>query len=71
MLSCFRQDESGATGIECGVVAGAAALVILTAFWSVGDTLQARLMEIAGAVSAEKDREGAVQAIVETRRERR
>jgi pilus assembly protein Flp/PilA len=46
--------EDGATAIEYGLIAGMAALALLTAYWTIGDSLQARFGEIAGAIGVEK-----------------
>jgi pilus assembly protein Flp/PilA len=51
--------EGGATAIEYGLIAGMAALALLTASWTMGDSMQARFGEIAGAIGLEKQGEGA------------
>jgi pilus assembly protein Flp/PilA len=51
--------EGGATAIAYGLIAGMVALALLTAYWTMGDSMQARFGEIAGAIGLEKQGEGA------------
>lgn len=51
--------EGGATAIEYALIAGMAALALLTASWAIGDSMQARFGEIAGAIGLEQQGEGA------------
>ena len=44
----FVKDESGATAIEYGLIAGLIAVVIISAISSVGTKLSAKFNEIAG-----------------------
>jgi pilus assembly protein Flp/PilA len=44
----FVKDDSGATAIEYGLIAGLIAVVIITAVTSVGTKLSAKFNEIAG-----------------------
>lgn len=48
MIKNFIQDESGATAIEYGLIAGLIALVIITATQVAGQNLLAKFNEIAG-----------------------
>ena len=50
LLARLRADAGGATAVEYGLVAGAAALIVLTAAWSLGDAFQTRFAEIAGGL---------------------
>lgn len=49
-ISRFRQDESGATAIEYGLIAALISVVIITAVTSVGTNLSAKFNTIAGAL---------------------
>ncbi len=44
----FLKDESGATAIEYGLIAGLIAVVIITALTTVGTNLSAKFNAIAG-----------------------
>lgn len=66
----FSRDERGATAIEYGVIAGAVALVVLTAFWTVGDSLRTGLSDIAAAIDLDKDGQSARGILFRTSPER-
>ena len=51
ILSHFAQDESGATAIEYGLIAGLIAVVCIGAFSLVGGNLSAKFNTIAGNLS--------------------
>ncbi len=50
ILSRFAQDDSGATAIEYGLIAGLIAVVIVTAVTSVGTKLTSSFTNIANAI---------------------
>ena len=50
ILSRFAQDDSGATAIEYGLIAGLIAVVIVTAVTSVGTKLTSSFNNIATAI---------------------
>jgi pilus assembly protein Flp/PilA len=50
----LARDESGATAIEYGLVVGAVALALLTAYWNVGESIEATFSEVAAAMGVEK-----------------
>ncbi len=50
-LSRFSQDESGATAIEYGLIAGLIAVVIIATITTVGTSLSAKFNAIAGNLS--------------------
>jgi len=45
-VSRFMQDESGATAIEYGLIVALIAVVIITAFSSIGTKMNASLMKV-------------------------
>jgi pilus assembly protein Flp/PilA len=47
LLSRFSQDESGATAIEYGLIAGLIAVVIIAAITSIGTRLSAKFSAVA------------------------
>jgi pilus assembly protein Flp/PilA len=47
LLSRFSQDQSGATAIEYGLIAGLIAVVIIAAITTVGTRLSAKFQEVA------------------------
>ncbi len=47
LLSRFSQDQSGATAIEYGLIAGLIAVVIIAAIQSIGTRLSAKFQIIA------------------------
>ncbi len=47
-LSRFSRDESGATAIEYGLIAGLIAVVIITAVTTLGTSLSAKFAQISG-----------------------
>ncbi len=49
-ISRFRQDQSGATAIEYGLIAGLISVVIITAITTVGTNLSAKFQTIANAL---------------------
>ena len=49
-ISRFRQDQSGATAIEYGLIAGLISVVIIAAITTVGTNLSAKFQTIAGAL---------------------
>ncbi|MDE2475952.1 MAG: Flp family type IVb pilin [Alphaproteobacteria bacterium] len=49
-LRCFAKDESGATAIEYGLIAGLISVVIITAVTTVGTNLSAKFNTIATAL---------------------
>jgi pilus assembly protein Flp/PilA len=49
-LSRFAQDDSGATAIEYGLIAGLIAVVIITAVTSVGTKLTSSFNNVANAI---------------------
>jgi pilus assembly protein Flp/PilA len=51
-MSSFVKDESGATAIEYGLIAGLIAVVIITAITSVGTNLSSKFNTIATALAA-------------------
>lgn len=51
LLTRFSQDQSGATAIEYGLIAGLIAVVIITAITTVGTKLSAKFMTIANNLS--------------------
>lgn len=48
MFSRFMKDESGATAIEYGLIAGLIGVVIITAVGSVGKNVSSQFAKIAG-----------------------
>lgn len=62
--------EGGATAIEYGLITGAVALVLLTAYWTLGDSLRAGFTEITEAISVEKGEPGRGGILFGTRPER-
>ena len=50
MLKKFLRDESGATAVEYGLIAGLIAVVIIGAVTSVGTSLTAKFTAIAAAL---------------------
>jgi len=46
----FQQDESGATAIEYGLIAGLIAVVIITAVTTIGTNLSAKFTTVANAL---------------------
>ena len=48
ILSRFAKDESGATAIEYGLIAGLIAVVIITALNTVGGNLKNKFNQISG-----------------------
>ncbi|MEB3419098.1 Flp family type IVb pilin [Salipiger marinus] len=50
-ISRFKKDESGATAIEYGLIAGLIAVVIITALGLVGDDLDAAFQYIADSLT--------------------
>ncbi len=51
LLSRFSRDESGATAIEYGLIAGLIAVVIIATITTVGTSLSAKFNAIAGNLS--------------------
>lgn len=51
MLKHFLDDESGATAIEYGLIAGLIAVVIITAVTAVGTGLNAKFTSIASSLT--------------------
>jgi len=51
LISRFSKDESGATAIEYGLIAGLIAIVIITAAALVGTNLTTRFNTIANALT--------------------
>jgi pilus assembly protein Flp/PilA len=51
LLSRFSQDQSGATAIEYGLIAGLIAVVIIAAITTVGTKLSAKFNVIAANLS--------------------
>jgi pilus assembly protein Flp/PilA len=47
LLSRFSQDQSGATAIEYGLIAGLIAVVIIAAITTVGTRLSAKFTQVA------------------------
>jgi pilus assembly protein Flp/PilA len=52
LLSRFAKDESGATAIEYGLIAGLIGVVIIGAVTSVGTSISAKFNEVSGKLSA-------------------
>ncbi len=50
LITRFHNDESGATAIEYGLIAGLLSIVILTAVTSVGTKLQGVFTAVAAAL---------------------
>ncbi len=48
ILSRFAKDESGATAIEYGLIAGLIAVVIITALGTIGTNLKTKFNQISG-----------------------
>jgi len=48
LLSCFLKDQSGATAIEYGLIAGLIAVVIIVSVQTVGTSLSAKFRQISG-----------------------
>jgi len=61
--------DGGATAIEYGLIAGAVALALLTAYWTLGESLRAGFAEITEAISLEKDEPGGRGILFGTRPE--
>jgi len=55
LINRFKNDESGATAIEYGLIATLIAIAIITAAGLVGTNLSARFDEIAGHLSGGGD----------------
>jgi pilus assembly protein Flp/PilA len=51
MLKKFINDESGATAIEYGLIAGLIAVVIITAVTSIGTSLNAKFTTISNSLT--------------------
>jgi pilus assembly protein Flp/PilA len=51
MFSKFLNDESGATAIEYGLIAGLIAVVIITAVTSIGTSLNAKFTTISNSLT--------------------
>ena len=51
ILSCFAKDESGATAIEYGLIAGLISVVILTVLTQLGTKLNTKFGSIAASLS--------------------
>lgn len=51
LLNRFRKDQSGATAIEYGLIAGLIAVVIITAVGLIGTDLQRYFQTIADALT--------------------
>jgi len=51
LLSRFSQDQSGATAIEYGLIAGLIAVVIISAITTVGTKLSAKFTAVANNLS--------------------
>jgi pilus assembly protein Flp/PilA len=51
MLKQFLNDESGATAIEYGLIAGLIAVVIITAVTSIGTSLNAKFTTISNSLT--------------------
>jgi pilus assembly protein Flp/PilA len=51
LLKRFVQDQSGATAIEYGLIAGLVSVVIITAVTLVGDNLTLTFNSVAGALT--------------------
>ncbi|MDJ1157649.1 Flp family type IVb pilin [Chelatococcus sp. SYSU_G07232] len=54
LLSRFTQDESGATAIEYGLIAGLISVVIIAAVSAIGTDLKAKFEAIQNALSGAK-----------------
>ena len=52
MLNAFVNDESGATAIEYGLIAGLVAVAIIAALSALGTSLDSLFMSVASTVSA-------------------
>ena len=65
-LASLGASEGGATAIEYGLTAGLVALGLLTAYWTVGDSLRGGFAEIAGALRLEQPREDGRGIVVRT-----
>jgi len=50
LLARFRKDESGATAIEYGLIAGLIAVVIITAVTMIGTNLNAKFLAVGSAL---------------------
>jgi len=51
IISRFRKDQSGATAIEYGLIAGLIAVVIIGAVSTVGGTLKTKFEAISGGLT--------------------
>jgi len=51
MISRFLKDQSGATAIEYGLIAGLIAVVIITAVTAIGTGLNAKFTTISGKLT--------------------
>ena len=51
-LSRFIQDESGATAIEYGLIAAGIGVVIISAVWAVGSSLDGLFNQVAGTLDS-------------------
>jgi len=49
-ISCFINDESGATAIEYGLVAALISVVIVTALTTLGTNLQTKFTTVGGSL---------------------
>jgi len=52
LINRFKNDESGATAIEYGLIATLIAIAIIAAAGTVGTNLSARFTQIAGSLTA-------------------
>jgi pilus assembly protein Flp/PilA len=50
IVSRFAKDQSGATAIEYGLIAGLISVVILTALKTIGTNMNAKFVNIGGAL---------------------
>jgi pilus assembly protein Flp/PilA len=51
LFARFVKDESGATAIEYGLIAALIALAIITGATTLGDTLNAKFLQISGELN--------------------
>lgn len=51
ILKRFAQDESGATAIEYGLIAGLISVVIITVLTTIGTSLNAKFTKISSALT--------------------
>lgn len=51
MMTRFKNDESGATAIEYGLIAALVAVVLITALTLMGDSLENKFNKVSGALN--------------------